>query len=141
MKKRWIWIAAAVVCVALVLVLALFGFFRNMIAPGGVDRIELHTYDHENYGQADLTAWEAQLVIALFNFSRQAGEVEAEPCCDGYRLEIYFADGREITISEGVDAKLIVRQSGHEPYCISGRALIDYIFALAEKYDLPLDKT
>ena len=141
MKKRWIWIAAAVVCVALVLVLALFGFFRNMIAPGGVDRIELHTYDHENYGQADLTGWEAQLVIALFNFSRQAGEVEAEPCCDGYRLEIYFADGQEITISEGVDAKLIVRQSGHEPYYISGRALIDYIFALAEKYDLPLDKT
>ena len=133
--KKWGKVCLLVLCVFCVISLfaQLWGLHIN---PLVVDRIELYTYDHKYEGRVELSEQEAWKAMLLSNLSLPAGEVIAEPCCDSYRLEVYFRTGAKTLISEGTHDKLIVSANRHY---VSNQWLIDYILELVEKYDLPID--
>ncbi len=47
--------------------------------------------------------------------------------------------GRSRYVGEGPGGKMIEKSAPGEPYFIVNEALIDYIYGLAEKYDLPIE--
>lgn len=124
--------------VGIVLFLILIGFFRNMVNPGRVDRIELKTYDHSSYGQMELTGAEKWMLIAMYNLSREAGEIYAEPCCDAYGFYMYFDDGSNLYVGEGTGSKMILTPISGERFYLQNWVMDKYIRLLAEKYDLPI---
>lgn len=136
MKKRTVNKLIVVIAVVL-LVLVIHFLLIKPIWFWDLDRVELHTYDHQRGGRVTLTDFESWLAVTLYNASIFAGEVDAEPCCDEYRLVVYFEDGSRSSISEGVRSKMIVRPPNGSFYVECG-ILIKYIESLAIKYDLPL---
>lgn len=74
----------------------------------------------------------------LYNLSREAGEVDAEPCCPAYGFYLYLDDGSHIYVGEGVKSKMILRDGDNDRY-LASRLMIRYIRHLADKYDLPID--
>ena len=139
-RFRWKWWSV-------VLVLALLVFIGNGLLYGTidlskVDRMELETYDHISGGHAELTQAEQWMIAFLYNTSWRGGQITAEPCCDGYRVEIYLNDGGKIGISEGVSSKMIVTMPGmyaKDRFYAACPLLISYIYILTEKYDLPME--
>lgn len=139
MKPKWrkagivaLWV------LGILLFLLLLGYFRNMVAPWRVNRAELHTYDHDSYCQAELTDKEKWTLTMLYNLSREAGEVDAEPCCPAYGFYLHLSDGSHIYVGEGVKSKMILRDGDDDRY-LASRLMIRYIRHLADKYDLPID--
>lgn len=139
-KKRWI-IAGVVIVVAALLV-AGSGLLRAPIDLNRVERMELHTYDHVRMGKVELTQAEQWMVAFLYNISPRGGEITAEPCCDAYRVEVYYNDGRKLFVSENGASIMNIRvrdERERDNFCAACPLLVDYILALAEKYDLPID--
>ena len=139
-KRKWIIAGVAIVLVALFL--AGSGLLRAPIDLTKVERMELYTYDHVSGGKVELTQAEQWMVAFLYNISPRGGEITGEPCCDAYRVEVYYQDGSEMHISEGVFSKMIVRiprEKGWEDFYVTCPFLVDYILILAEKYDLPIN--
>ena len=129
MKKRTVNKLIVVISVVL-LVLVIHFLLIKPIWFWNVDRVELHTYDHQRGGRVTLTDFESWLAVTLYNASIFAGEVDAEPCCDEYSLDVYFEDGTRSSISEGVRSKMIVRSPDAKFYVACG-VLIKFIEALA----------
>ena len=139
-RRKRITAVAVIVLAALLLVIS--GLLRSPIDLTKVDRMELYTYDHVSGGKVELTQAEQWMVAFLYNISPRGGEITGEPCCDAYRVEVYYQDGSEMHISEGVFSKMIVRiprEKGWEDFYVTCPFLVDYIYILAEKYDLPID--
>ena len=137
MKKRLTILGIAVLCIVLLRVL--IGVSGLHIDPLAVEKVELKTYDHRTRGEIELTALETWKLLALYNSSTFAGLVNAEPCCDAYGFKVYFRDGNTLYIGQGVRSKMIVRPDLGDAYYVQNQLLIQYIYALAEKYDLPID--
>lgn len=140
--KRRKWVVAGVVIVLVVLFIASSGLLRSPIDLTKVEKMELHTYDHERMGEVELTQAEQWMIAFLYNISLRGGEITAEPCCDAYRVEVYFNDGRELSVSENGASIMNVRVRDErelDNFCASCPLLVDYILTLAEKYDLPID--
>ena len=139
-KRKWIIAGVAIVLVALFL--AGSGLLRAPIDLTKVERMELYTYDHVRQGQVELTLAEQWMVAFLYNISPRGGEITAEPCCDGYRVEVYLSDGRKISVSENGASIMNVRvrdERERDNFCARCPLLVDYILILAEKYDLPIN--
>ena len=124
-------------CIGILLFLFLIGFFRHLVLPCQVDRVELKTYDHSTYGQQELTKLEERILLNLYNLSRDAGEVNAEPCCDSYGFYIYYKDGTHKYVGEGPGWKMILRAK--DDCFMQNPLLLKYIYSLAEKYDMPIE--
>ena len=140
--KRRKWILAGVAILLAALFLAGSGLLRVPIDLTRVEKMELHTYDHVRSGQVELTLAERWMIALLYNLSPRGGEITSEPCCDSYRVETYLTDGRIITVSENGASILNVRvrdEQERDDFCAACPLLVDYIFILAEKYDLPMD--
>lgn len=129
------WIVFGLVGVLLVLFFA--GQFYERIDPTAVDKIVLKTYDHDSYGEKELTEEEARKLVFLYNTSRCLGDVNAEPCCASYGFGVYFKDGSHFYVGEGPKSKMIVNRGSGIRYYIENQALIDYILQLSRKYGLP----
>ena len=140
MVKRLLKIGGIILGV--ILLLFLFGFGRSFLGVHQIDRIELHTYSHAGLSgnkKAVLSTEEVHAVAALYNLSRHAGDITAEPCCDAYWLEIYLKDGTKIRISEGVRTKLIIDPVSSDRYYLDNFILVDYIKKLISDHDLVWD--
>lgn len=140
MMKRWKIVVIVVVCA--VLLLSLFGFGRKPLFAFQVEKIELHTYSHthrQGECEAELNWTEAQKVMALYNFSRYEEDINAEPCCATYWLEIHLKNGKVIEVSEGPKNKMIVDPISGERYYKCNSGLVNYILQLVEKYELVYD--
>ena len=138
--KRWKIVVIVAVCVVLLLNLA--GFGRKPLFGIFVEKVELHTDSHSyrpGKREAELTWMEALKVIALYNFSRYEKEINAEPCCAAYWLEIHLRSGKVIQVSEGSKNKVIVEPVLGERYYRCNGALVNYILQLAEQYELVYD--
>lgn len=135
MKK---WLKPIGIIVGILVFLWLIGFFRHLTSYNQVEKIVLRTYDHSSHGEVELTEAEAKKIIALYNLSREAGEINAEPCCSEYGCYIYFKDGTHLWIGEGIRSKLILNPGTGERCYMDNSWLIDYMEELAIKYDLPL---
>lgn len=133
--KKWLKICLIVLCVLVALDL-MAQLFCLRVNPLMVDRIELYTYDHTREGRVVLNEEEASKVVLLYNLSMPSRRVDGQPCCDSYRLEVYFKIGTKLFISEGTKDKLIISTSDHY---VSNKWLLDYILKLVEKYELPID--
>ena len=133
--KKWMKICLIVLCVALVFEVAawLIGIRVN---PFALERIELYTYDHECEGRVVLNGQEALRAVLIYNFSLPSRKVNGQPCCDSYRLEMYFVNGEKLFVSEGTKEKLVISTSD---YYIANQWLVNYILELAEQYKLPID--
>lgn len=139
--KRKRWIVAGIVIVLAVLFVAGSGLMRAPIDLTKVEKMELHTYDHVREEKVELTQAEQWMIAFLYNMSLRGGEITAEPCCDAYRVETYLADGSKITVSENGSSVMNVRVrdgEGMDDFCAACPLLVDYLFVLIEKYDLPL---
>lgn len=139
-KKRWIVVGVVIVLAALFL--AGSGLLRSPIELSKVERMQLHTYDHVRMGDVELTEAEQWMIAFLYNISPRGGEITAEPCCDAYRVEVYFDDGRKLSVSENGASAMNVRvrdEKELDNFCASCPLLVNYILTLAEKYDLPID--
>ena len=138
MKKRWTRKAMVVLCV--ILLFLLVGFLNKSIDPFRVQKVILNTQSHTgDFAQAELNTAEAQTCVLLYNLSLFAGEPNAEPCCDDYWLDIYFADGSTVRVSEGAKSKFIVNPVAGERFWKNGPFLIGYIDDLIDTYDLVRD--
>ena len=112
------------------------------IAADAVERIELKTYSHSHLPgdtQAVLREQEVKKVIRLFNQGTYDPEIDGEPCCDTYWLEVYLKDGNMIRISEGNNRNMTVRSVTKEYYWICNRALVRYVKELVKAHDLVSD--
>ncbi|MBQ8580116.1 MAG: hypothetical protein IJ448_05425 [Oscillospiraceae bacterium] len=140
MKKRiFIW---SIVILCGVISHIWFFHSRNWVDPNQVERVELYTSDHSTAANITLTEDEAETLLKLYNRSRHAGEVTAEPGCDGYRFTVYLKDGSSFAVSQGLWIKMIVRQKSageYEEYYVASQSLVNYIHALAEKHDMPIN--
>ena len=134
--------------VSVLAIILLFVFLGKMgdnpfpIAADAVERIELKTYSHSylpGNKQAVLGEKEVKKVIRLFNQGTYDPEIDGEPCCDTYWLEVYLKDGNMIRISEGNNRNMTVRSVTKEYYWICNRALVRYVLELVEAYDLVRD--
>ena len=136
-KKRRLIVGAALA----VIILIISGLLRSPIDLFRVEKMELHTYDHDRGGRVELALAEQWVVALLYNISPRGGEITGEPCCDAYRVEVYYQDGSEMHISEGVFSKMIVRipcEKGRDDFYVTCPFLVDYIYLLANTYDLPI---
>ena len=136
------WIVAGVAIVLASLFLAGSGLLRSPIELSKVERMQLHTYDHVRMGDVELTEAEQWMIAFLYNISPRGGEITAEPCCDAYRVEVYFDDGRKLSVSENGASVMNVRvrdEKELDNFCASCPLLVNYILTLAEKYDLPIE--
>jgi len=140
-KKHWP-LFAGIGFIVIVLILCLVSTPIHLIAPSQVDKIVLHTYDHQSSGKHILTDSETVALTFLYNISIPNGQITGEPCCDSYGFSVHYKDGKTLYVGEGARSKMIVRPEGSgfdEQYYILNQALIDYIWKLAEKYDLPIN--
>lgn len=126
-------------CVFLLIVAVLCARFHFRVNPFLVERVVLLTYDHRDYGEVELTPQETWRLMSLYQHSLYAGTCDAEPCCDSYGFYIYYKDGRSRYVGQGVSKKMIEKSAPGEPYFILNHALVDYIYELAEKYELPIE--
>ena len=141
-SKRRKWILAGAATGFVVLFLAVSGLLRAPIDLAKVEKMELHTYDHVRMGKVELTQAEQWMVAFLYNISPRGGEITGEPCCDAYRVEVYYNDGRKLFVSENGASVMNVRvrdERERDNFCARCPLLVDYILILAEKYDLPMD--
>lgn len=141
MKINWRIIQKIAIWTASILLfLILIGFFRHLVIPFQVERVELHTYDHSTYGQRVLTDAEARILLNLHNLSRDSGKINGEPCCDSYGFYIYYKNGKTQYIGEGSGSEMIIRGKEYEDHRnLQNPLLIKYIYSLAEKYDMPIE--
>ena len=140
--KRKRWIVAGIVIVLAVLFVAGSGLMRAPIDLTKVEKMELHTYDHVREEKVELTQAEQWMIAFLYNMSLRGGEITAEPCCDAYRVEVYYNDGRKLFVSENGASIMNVRvrdERERDNFCAACPLLVDYILTLVEKYDLPID--
>lgn len=144
MKKRW-YIGLGVSVLAIILLFVFLGKMGDNpfpIAADAVERIELKTYSHSylpGNTQAVLSEKEVKKVIRLFNQGTYDPEIDGEPCCDTYWLEVYLKDGNMIRISEGNNRNMTVRSVTKEYYWICNRALVRYVKELVKAHDLVSD--
>jgi len=144
MKKRW-YIGLGVSVLAIILLFVFLGKMGDNpfpIAADAVERIELKTYSHSHLPgdtQAVLREQEVKKVIRLFNQGTYDPEIDGEPCCDTYWLEVYLKDGNMIRISEGNNRNMTVRTVTKEYYWICNRALVRYVKELVKAHDLVSD--
>lgn len=147
-KPGWIdykwkrWIIAGIAMILAVLFFAGSGLLRAPIDLTKVEKMELDTYDHVSSGHAELTQAEQWMITFLYNISLRGGEVTGEPCCAAYGVDIYLSDGSKMGISEGVSSKMIVDLPGmyaEDRFYATCPLLVNYIYILAEKYDLPIE--
>ena len=144
MKKRW-YIGLGVSVLAIILLFVFLGKMGDNpfpIAADAVERIELKTYSHTylpGNKQAVLSEKEVKKVIRLFNQGTYDPEIDGEPCCDTYWLEVYLKDGNMIRISEGNNRNMTVRSVTKEYYWICNRALVRYVKELVKAHDLVRD--
>lgn len=136
--KKWL-VGSGVAVVCIILILVCIGSIRKPIIPFQVEKIELKTYDHRDYGNAELTNEEEKKLIKLYNQAWYAGDVTGEPCCDSYGFKVYYHNDSTLYVGEGTGSKMIVRSRPGAPFYIKSQELVDYICELAEKYDLPMD--
>lgn len=130
------------IIVGILLFLFLLGFGRSFLIVTQVDKIELHTYSHAGLPGKKLAVLDADevfKVVALYNLSRHAGDITAEPCCAAYWLVIHLKDGTQIKISEGPHTKSIIDPVSGDRYYLDNSFLVDYIKQLTEDYDLVWD--
>lgn len=133
--KKWMKICLIVLCAVLVFEVLAWAFGIRM-NPLAVERIELYTYDHEHEGRVVLTDQEALKAMFIYNLSLPSSKVNAQPCCDSYRLEMYFKSGEKLFVSDGTKDKLVINTSD---YYVANQWLVDYILELVEQYELPID--
>ena len=141
-NKRRRWIIAGAVVALVALVVSCSGLLRAPIDLTKVERMELHTYDHVRMEQVELTQSEQWMIAFLYNISPRGGEITAEPCCDAYRVEVYYNDGRKLFVSENGASIMNVRvrdERERDNFCAACPLLVEYILILAEKYELPID--
>lgn len=139
-RKALTVVGIVILCIALIF--AVNGLLHEPILLNQVDRMELDTYDHVSGGYVELTQAEQWMIAFLYNTSWRGGEITAEPCCAAYGVDIYLNDGSEMSISEGVFSKMIVDLPGmpaKDRFYANCPLLVDYIYTLAEKYDLPIE--
>ena len=139
-KFKWKW--WSIVLVLAVLVFIGSGLLRSPIDLTKVERMELDTYDHVNSGHVELTQSEQWMIAFLYNISWRGGQITAEPCCAAYGVDIYLNDGSKMGVSEGVSSKMIVDLPGmyaKDRFYVTCPLLVNYIYILAEKYNLPID--
>lgn len=135
MKK---WLKRFVILLGVFAFLWLIGFFRYLTTYNQIEKVVLKTYDHSEYGEVELTESETRLVITLYNLSRKAGEINAEPCCSEYGCGFYYKDGTKSWIMEGVKSKLLFTPRNGERCYMANPMLISYMKKLAAKYDMPI---
>ena len=136
------WILAGITTILIGLVIAGSGLLRAPIDLSRVERIELHTYDHERVGEVELTQEEQRMIALLYNISPRGGEITAEPCCSGYTVDVYLTNDRKISVSENGASIMNARVRSErelDDFCVRCPLLVDYISTLVEKYDLPID--
>lgn len=144
MKKRW-YIIFGVALLAIILLLVFWektGANPFPIAADAVERIELKTYSHSylpGKTQAVLSEKEVKKVIRLFNQGTYDPEIDGEPCCATYWLEVYLKDGTMIRVSQGIMGNMTVKPVEGERYWVHNRALVRYVLKLVEAYDLVRD--
>jgi hypothetical protein len=140
MKTFWIIIGFCVLIIAMLI----FSFCKLPINPfpiagARVERIELKTYSHTylpGNKQAELSRAEANKIIRLINWSGYDPQIDGEPCCDTYWLEIYFVGGAMLRVSEGGKHTMIVNPLIGERYWVRNQALVSYVLELIETYEL-----
>lgn len=144
MKKRW-YIIFGVALLAIILLFVFLGKTGDNpfpVAADAVERIELKTYSHSylpGKTQAVLSEKEVKKVIRLFNQGTYDPEIDGEPCCDTYWLEVYLKDGTMIRVSQGNLRNMTVKPVEGERYWVHNRALVRYVLKLVEAYDLVRD--
>ena len=140
-KKKRVMIGVVVLLFLLLIVILLL-CIRKPIFSTHVDQIILKTYSHSHtLGNTEvvLDSDEAQKAILLYNFAGIGGEITSEPCCATYWLEVYFADGSQIRISEDDKDKMIITPVSGERYYIRSKALVNFVHELIERYDMVCD--
>ena len=135
MKKELFTLGGIAACILLVLFFTRFYYPR--IAYRNVKEVRLYTYDHIVSEEIGLSDAEARNIIRLYNLSLHGGEITGEPCCAGYCVTIDLTNGSTITLSEGARDKAVLTGPGGRRHYLTNQALVDYILALAEQYDLP----
>ena len=123
--------------IILVLLILLGSWANGWVFPLFIDRVEVYTYDHKIAGSIELNAIESVVAVTLSYLGVWAGEVNAEPCCDGYRLEVHYWDGTEVYFSEGAWSKLITNRPIGVRHYIWNPLMLEYIKFLANVYELP----
>jgi hypothetical protein len=143
-KKRW-YIGLGVSVLAIILLFVFWGKTGDNpfpIAADAVERIELKTYSHSHLPgetQAVLREQEVKKVIRLFNQGTYDPEIEGEPCCATYWLEVYLKDGTMIRVSQGIMGNMTVKPVEGERYWVHNRALVRYVKELVKAHDLVSD--
>lgn len=124
--------------VILVLLVLIVGWFNSWPSPLFIDRVEVYTYDHTKAGSVELTTVESIVAMGLSYLGLCAGEVDAEPCCDGYRLEVYYLGGTRVSYAEGAKGYMICRRPmiGGQ-FFVWNPLLEGYIRFLQNVYELP----
>ena len=134
-KKKWI-------VIGIVVFLLLLLCIRKPIFSISVERVVLRTYSH-SYTQGNtevvLNRSEMLKAILLYNFGFVGGEINAEPCCNSYCLEIYFWGGAQIRIAEGTKDAMMVTPIWGDRYYVRSKALISFVHELIEQYGLVSD--
>lgn len=139
-KKRWI----LVIIVVGVVVFAslLFALVKRPILSIGVDKVIIKTYSHSNtpgITEVELEPGEAGKAILLYNLGGVGFNINAEPCCASYWIEVHYNNGKHIKIAEGTTDSMIVTPTVGERYCVKSNGLIDYVKELVDKYDMVCD--
>ena len=124
--------------IVILVVLILCGVLCNgWFNPLFIERVELYTYDHKIEDTIELSAIESFTAMALSYLGVWMGPVDAEPCCAGYRLEVYYWNGTKTYLSEGAWSKMICDRPLGNRYYIWNPLMIEYIKFLTNVYDLP----
>ena len=140
MKTFWIIIGSCVLVIAVLF----FSFVRLPINPfpiarATVERIELktdtHTYEPGSK-QVQLSRAEINQLIRLINGSGYDPQIEGEPCCDTYWLEIYLTHGGMIRVSQGGRDTMIVHPLLGDRYWVRNDKLVAYVLELIDTHGL-----
>jgi hypothetical protein len=141
-KKKRILLVLSICLVAVVLLLA-FGDRKTVnpfpIRRGEVERIELktdtHTYEPGSK-QVQLSRADINQIIRLINWSGYDPQIEGEPCCDTYWLEIYLTHGGMIRVSQGGRDTMIVHPLLGDRYWVRNDKLVAYVLELIDTHGL-----
>lgn len=120
---------------------------RIPFIPGTVVKIEIETWDdtQSRGGHFTLNKEEVAQFLKLYLASEHGGKVTGEPGTDNYRFTLHFWNGTTLLVTDGGRGKVIVRPNGFlwefKRYYLENRALIFYIYDLAEGYESPITPT